>query len=355
MSQVKFSLEKKGYAKEQVNTYVQLIQENYQKLSQEVAEIETEIEIMSDAAKREQEEQRITQITYKRMDVELDNIQTTLDQKIESNQYALVQYEELKTQMAESQKRADELTLEIEVLECNKSVSEDTDLCNYKKQLLTDIDKEAQTKAELQQEKLNLQQMIGDLSARKEALEEKIKDITSAVVEEHQEAFQEMVNQAKQHAEDYAQTVKQQVQKDRKNELAKAKQIFEDIKKEAEEIILTAGEREPDDIDAELDQIEAERITLKKSREEFLANCEYIKREAEVESKSIREEADHIVRRAEEKLELAREKDKTVTDKTTDKIKRLGENMISEYRYLQQAMGDVIDEMQTLFRVPEQD
>ena len=355
MNEVKFDMEKKGYSVEQVDSYVKLIQDNYQKAAKGAAEYEVEIEQIRKKFDEDSTDMPDSQRIEEELEVQIQNLKEMLTQKEEQIQNIIVEDEAIKGELEERRKIVKGINEEIEKKRNGIINIEDISFAKRKKELIEAINKERQNTKNLLQEKNDFQNIIGELNQRISEMETNHKETEEEKLEGSGDPFDEIMSQAKQQADAYMSTIKADCVKEREKELIKARQIMDETRQTAELLKQEARQCRTEDIDKEFEKIKRARAAIKKEKEEFLVECEYLEREAQVELKSAREEADHIVHRAKEKLEIAREKDRAVTEKTISRIKGMGENMVFESRSLHKNLEKTIEEMHNLFAVREKE
>lgn len=346
MSGVNFDTERSGYVKEQVDAYVNVIQQNYQKAAKYVAELEVQIETMQGTEKLE-EKIAENQSVLKQMNDEIKQLAFSLEKKESSIQAASLRCDEIKEKLLYSSKQAEKLAQQVRVYSAENE--EEKQLAAKKTSLLKELAEEKQVQEKYKQEKEEFQTRIDELNEQVASLQKRKEADQDEQMPAPSDPLNEIIQQAKGQAAAYMESIKTDNERELMQEIEKAKEQLAKLQGEAAQIKEQAKNSRAEEDFEEIDNIKKEKKILEKQREEFLAGYDYVKREAEVESKSAREEAVNIMRRAKEKLEIAKEKEMAVTRKTQEKILSLASDTINEYSRFYEEFGTVIKQMQNMY------
>lgn len=353
MKGITFERERKGYSIEQVEAYIDVLQDNYnkvtsssQKAEEKVAELERELAEQKDnldAANRQfDEEKKVLKRRFNEQEALLksaNNSNTEEQYKIELQQIEN-EKQELKQQYEKQQLELKQ-QLEKQQQELNKLGNRNTDSSkliqqvNEKEQEIKRLQSEM---AAVEEEMSSQQEQLKKLTEENQQLKsekESGENIKNTSFAEH---LAELYTKAQKQADAYVEQVKQDMAAERAEITAEREKIIAQAKAEARKIEEEARQKQ-------YNEFVEDRERLKKEQEVRMAEIDYLKKEAEAERINAKEESESIIRQAQLKFNLAEEKDKIRTEKALAKTRQVETRMEEQYQQMHSTLTDTANRM----------
>ncbi|MFV0364085.1 MAG: hypothetical protein ACK5LL_13530 [Suipraeoptans sp.] len=280
-----FDIAHKGYLKEQVDSYMRLLEDNYQELvetKEKLAKEEANLTKMLEGGSYEDEDT-----------IKQKNSAVQKQRKLE------VLTKEGEKKLAEIQANTEEITLLEEKLESLKAIE------------------------------LNKKPLV---EVRENDEPEYVQD--------------ELSIKAREQANVYIVKFKQEVDAENKEKLSVAYAELENVYEEAKRIKDDVKNSKLEEVDQEISMLSNDQDILAKEQEAFRMEYEYIKREAELESNALKLEASKILQYAKGKLDMVKMKEKEASSRAISEIDAMSQMLISEYKTMQYSLSQVIKEIE---------
>jgi len=260
--------EKKGYAKNQVDAYIQLIQEGFKELEDQKYAL--------------QEEKNVLDSVVGKLNQELERLQL---QEMEASNIQM-NHEFAQQQLKEENSRLSEKMAELK--EENLSLK--------------------------QKQKMLIEEQAQKTSVRQEEVKEKSEP----------EQLSELFMRAKAQADSYIQEVKLRMEKEEKKIALEREEILAKARREADTIVEQARQVKVDELEGKIEEI-------KKEKEKNAQDYKYMIEEAKMELDTAKKEADGIIVQAKLKEELARRKEEQIIKRAEEKAERILQEVTAEY------------------------
>ncbi|MGL6197576.1 MAG: hypothetical protein ACRC3H_01455 [Lachnospiraceae bacterium] len=353
MKGITFERERKGYSVDQVEAYINVLQENYNKVTsssqeaeEKVAELERKLAEQKDnldAANRQfEEEKKVLKRRFNEQEALLksaNNSNTEEQHKLEMQQ--LEKQKQEQKQQYERQQQELKQQLEKQQQELNKLGNRNTDSSKLIQQV---NEKEQEIKrlqsqmAAVEEEMSSQQEQLKKLTEENQQLKsekESGENIKNTSFAEH---LAELYTKAQKQADAYVEQVKQDMAAERAEITAERETIIAQAKAEARKIDEEARQKQ-------YNEFVEDRERLKKEQEVRMAEIAYLKKEAEAERINAKEESESIIRQAQLKFNLAEEKDKIRTEKALAKTRQVETRMEEQYQQMHSTLTDTANRM----------
>ena len=305
MEGITFSLERRGYSVEEVEEYVGMLQQNYGQLEIEKAECVKLLE-------SQQKKMEVLQNNARQRDGQYSNI-------IEENSTGKKRLEELERKLEEKEMNERELRM-LRV-----------------------------TCAKLEKESEQAQETINEMSKRLGEAPETLEVPKEKEAVDELEQMSNLFKRAKVQADEYVESVKQEMETEKVQLQAEKEDIIKKAMEDAESIKVEAREEVKAELDAERLKIQEEKEQSEREKEKKISECDFLKKEAEIERGNARKEAENIIKQAEIKLDLAEEKERILVARAYSKVKRIENEMGEEYKKVQKHLIQSAEQMVALF------
>lgn len=288
MNNITFEMVRKGYAVDEVDTYIQTVCKNYEKMEKDIHELnEKDSELKKYQKEKESTEDRIRIFKMK--------------------------FENIEREKRQLQKQIQKLK------DDNKLLTQQLDNKNQSKE-------DDQRKVSLEELKQKKESLLNQIREKEQVREETGKEENGPL-----EGF---VLTAKSQAGEYVNELVKEEKKKNADEIAKAQCMIEEAKTRVKQWNAQAGEYRLPELDEQYEELVRQEEDMKKEREDFLDAYEYEKKEADVDLEMAKEKAQNIVRRERKKLEIAKDKNQKVTEQTYERIRLMGQELMDTYEQL---------------------
>ena len=322
MKGITFERERKGYSVEQVDAYIDVLQENYkkvassaQKAEEAAVELEQQLDLQKEkfeAANRQFEEERKA-LKRRFLEQEAQLKTAGMPNNAELQQKLEQQLVDHKTENSKLNQQIDEKDQEINRMRDQMTAAEES-----------------------------WQEQLQKLTEEKQQLKAEEETSHNEKNNKMPEPLTELYTSAQEQVDAYVKKVKHEMEAERAQMTAERQAIIAQAEADAKKIEEEARQKK-------YDEFEEEKERLRIEQDERMAEIAYLKQEAEAERNSAKDEAESIIRHAQLKLDLAEKKDKILMEKAFSKSRLVESQMEEQYQKMHSTLTDTAKRMAELF------